>query len=66
MRLGIVAAVVLVAVAIAAGLAGAPRAAAEPQVLACGQIRCQSNADCPPNCGPCVTWSNTCALFGPH
>lgn len=65
MRLGVLAAVVLAAIALASGLAGAPRMHG-PQVLACGQIRCQTSADCPANCGPCVTWSGTCALFGPH
>lgn len=50
-------------------LLGPPARAAAPApapVLACGQIRCQSNADCPSECGPCVTWSGTCALFGPR
>ncbi len=39
---------------------------ARAEVLGCGETTCSSNADCPSNCGPCVTWSGTCALFQPR
>ena len=37
----------------------------EPMV-GCGEIHCARDADCPSNCGGCITWSGTCALFRPR
>jgi hypothetical protein len=34
--------------------------------LGCGETRCTRDADCPSNCGGCITWSGTCALFRPQ
>ena len=33
------------------------------RLLSCGEIACETDADCPGNCGGCSSWSKTCYAF---
>jgi hypothetical protein len=43
-----------------------PLALARGEALGCGEIQCARDADCPSQCGGCIAWSGTCALFRPR